>query len=55
LTVPSDIASFSMHSGDPHHVDRMLFKLEMPEVRRGRIGKLRVTDAEKRRPSHIGR
>src|ERR1700734_2967501 len=54
LTVPSDIASFSMQSGDPHRVDRNAFHIGSTEVRRGRIGKVRETHAEKRRSSDMG-
>src|SRR5579871_6199801 len=54
LTVPSDIASFSMQSGDPRHVDRNAFHIGSTEVRRGRIGKVRETHAEKRRSLYMG-
>jgi hypothetical protein len=43
LTVPSDIASSSMQSGDPHRVDRNAFQIGSTEVRRGRVGKVRYT------------
>jgi hypothetical protein len=45
---------FSLQSGDPHRVDRNAFHIGSTEVRRGRIGKVRETHAEKRRSCHMG-
>jgi hypothetical protein len=41
LTVPSDIASSSLQSGDPHRADRNAFHIGSIEARRGRLGKVR--------------